>query len=89
LLNVVTGARGYPAAVLIRGSEDHLGPGILTKALGVDGSFNGTLLSPKNRLWIEPREGDGPTVRSGPRVGVDYAGEHWAKVPYRFWFSKG
>ena len=89
LLNVVTGAKGYPAAVLIRGSEEHLGPGILTKSLGVDGSFNGTLLSPKNRLWIEPREGDEPKVRSGPRVGVDYAGEHWSKVPYRFWFSKG
>ena len=65
LLNVVTGAMGYPAAVLIRGSEDHLGPGILTKALGVDGSFNGTLLSPKNRLWIEPRE-----ARMNPRLEV-------------------
>ena len=43
---MVTGAKGYPAAVLIRGSEDHLGS-ILTKALGVDGSFNGNLLSPK------------------------------------------
>lgn len=89
LLNVVTGSMGYPAAVLIRGSQEIEGPGRLTKSLGVDGSFNGSKLSKRNRLWIEPKEARVTHIRSGPRVGVDYAGEHWAKVPYRFWFSKG
>jgi len=39
MLNIVTGEEGYPAAVLIRGTEAFNGPGRLTKGLGVTGSF--------------------------------------------------
>lgn len=91
LLNVVTGPAEYPAAVLIRGVETidgvhHFnGPGKLTKALGVDGRFNGLLVSKKIGLWFEPLPlPPNWTVITTPRIGVDYAGPIWAKKPYRF-----
>ena len=40
LLNVVTGAKDYPEAVLIRGVEDHIWPGRVTKFLQIDRSLN-------------------------------------------------
>jgi DNA-3-methyladenine glycosylase len=37
MLNLVTGPIGFPAAVLIRGVEGIVGPGRLTKAIGITG----------------------------------------------------
>jgi DNA-3-methyladenine glycosylase len=70
MLNVVTEAEGFPAAVLIRaiwpveGTEvmslrrngrDTFGPGKLCQAIGIDGAENGTdLTDPASNLWIEP-----------------------------------
>ena len=87
MLNVVTCEEGYPAAVLIRGTEDFKGPGRLTKGLGVTGSFNGNNLHPQNSLWIEESEVKPQQIFAGPRIGVDYAGPEWSQKPYRFWFS--
>ena len=60
------------------------GPGTLSQALGITTSDNGVDLK-GNRIWIEDRglliHQD--SIISGPRVGVDYAGED-AKLPYRF-----
>jgi DNA-3-methyladenine glycosylase len=69
LLNVVTEAEGFPAAVLIRaiqpkeglqvirqrrGGRDTRGPAKLTRALGVDGSLNGVdLCARESGLWLE------------------------------------
>lgn len=85
MLNVVTGQKDYPAAVLIRGAGDWDGPAKLTKALAIDKSLNGLPASPSTGLWMEddglrvpPRD-----IRRTPRIGVDYAGE-WAAKPYRF-----
>lgn len=85
MLNVVTGQKGYPSAVLVRGVEGAIGPGRVTKALAIDKSLNTTAAAPISGLWIEDR---GVIVRKSqilktPRIGVDYAGE-WAKKPYRF-----
>lgn len=60
------------------------GPGTIAQALGIRTSMTGTNLT-GNRIWIEDRgivvaAGD---IRSGPRIGVDYAGED-ANRPYRF-----
>ena len=50
------------------------GPGKVTQALGLDGSFSGKPLFDAGGL--ELREGDAPArILSGPRVGIDYAGE--------------
>ena len=88
-LNVVTGAAGYPAAVLLRGAEapreglSASGPGRLGRAFGIDLSHNGMSFA-GNTLWLE--EGEPPLrgmVTRTARIGVHYAGT-WAEQKYRF-----
>jgi DNA-3-methyladenine glycosylase len=70
------------------------GPGKLTKALGIDRSFNGKHLT-GSQIWIGD---EGVSVKkqqivASPRIGIDYAGED-ALLPWRFtlagniWVSK-
>lgn len=86
LLNIVTGPKGYPAAVLIRAVSGINGPGRVTKALQIDKTFNGTIASPKIGLWVEARDTPIPAscITSLPRIGVTYAGPMWSKKLYRF-----
>jgi DNA-3-methyladenine glycosylase len=86
LLNLVTGPRGYPAAVLIRGVDGANGPGRLTKTLDIDRRLNGTACAQEGGLWIEDRGVRVPrsAIKATPRIGVDYAGPVWAKKPWRF-----
>lgn len=85
MLNIVTGPRDYPAAVLIRGVADSSGPGRLTNGFGIDRSLNAQAARRASGLWIE----SGATrvlpaaIERTPRIGVAYAGE-WAEKPYRF-----
>jgi len=60
------------------------GPGKLTKALGIDRTFNGKLLT-ENEVWIEDLQNKLPStkIKATPRIGIDYAGED-AKLPWRF-----
>ena len=88
MLNFVTGSPEYPAAVLIRGSLGVNGPGRLTKHFGIDGSFNKKCISKSSLIWVESSDIQTSKIHSGPRIGVNYAGPVWSKVPYRFWFSK-
>lgn len=87
MLNIVTGPKNYPAAVLIRGTDKVAGPGRLTKYLKIDRSFNGSLADKKSGLWIEDRgcEIKPSEIVKAPRIGVDYAGLPWAKKPWRFY----
>lgn len=62
------------------------GPGNVGRALGVDRTLNGIDLVPGDRVLVEPRSGPTPTIASGPRIGVDYAGP-WAARSMRFWIS--
>ena len=62
------------------------GPGKLCIALGIDRSLDGANLL-GDRVWLET----GQLVRrsqiaSGPRIGIDYAGE-WIDKPWRFWIK--
>lgn len=100
MLNIVTGDAGYPAAVLVRGvkrvkgrkgvkGDDELdGPGKVTKAMGIDGRFNGLPADEASRLFIEDRGIFVPdaSIRRTPRIGVSYAGA-WARKPYRFVYT--
>ena len=53
MLNIVTGGKNNPQAVLIRGVEDYPGPGKLTKSLGIDKSYYGEDLVFSERIWLE------------------------------------
>lgn len=86
MLNLVTGPRDFPNAVLIRGLEGLAGPGKLTKALGINRRFNGLAARPATGLWIDddgfrPAPGE---IEATPRIGVDFAGPEWAGKPWRF-----
>jgi DNA-3-methyladenine glycosylase len=63
------------------------GPGKLCLALGLDRTFNGEDLLGE-RVWIEDagRKVAARQISSGPRVGIDYAGEYVDK-PWRFWMK--
>jgi DNA-3-methyladenine glycosylase len=61
------------------------GPGNVGQALGVDRGLNGADLL-TGPVRVEPRVGPPPSTSTGPRVGVDYAGE-WAARPMRFWIT--
>ena len=89
MLNIVTGPEGYPAAILIRGTDKVSGPARLTKYLKIDKRFNGLLADQKSGLWIEDR---GCKIKSSeilktPRIGVNYAGPVWAKKPRRIYIQ--
>jgi DNA-3-methyladenine glycosylase len=84
MLNVVTGPKDFPQAVLIRGVEEYSGPGKLTRALGIDKSFYGEDLVLSERIWIE-ESGIKSVVKTSPRIGIDYAGEYWKAMPWRYY----
>ena len=96
MLNIVTGQREYPAAVLIRAGAYRnpetgalmrvTGPARLTKFLRVSGAQNRMRAGRANGLWFEDRGVRVPRAKimAGKRVGVDYAGEIWAAKPYNF-----
>lgn len=90
MLNLVTGPEGAPAAVLIRGVEGISGPGRVTKQLAIDRKLNRAAADPASGLWLEDRgvELSRRAVQATPRIGVDYAGEIWAKKPWRFVVKK-
>jgi len=101
LFNVVTNRADHPQGVLVRavtplrglevirqrlGRADRpSGPGLVTRALGIDRRLHDGHLLDRPPVWIE---WDGLTLEKGhmvqgPRIGVDYAGED-ALLPYRF-----
>lgn len=91
MLNAVTGAEEYPAAVLLRGCSGHVGPGRLTKALAIERAHDRTKIARPSGLWVED---DGfivpdEVVSTGPRIGIGYAGEEWMNKPYRFHWKAG
>jgi DNA-3-methyladenine glycosylase len=94
LLNFSTAGHGKPEGVLIRGvlagpegaEKPVIGPGNVTRHLGIDKTLDGADATLSRELWIEDRGVRVPAhrVRIGPRIGVDYAGPRWAAKPWRF-----
>jgi len=89
MLNIVTRESDYPAAVLLRGSDEVYGPGRLTRLLQVNLDFNRLPAIPASNLWIERGE---PIpmgrIECHPRIGVAYAGPYWSQLPWRFTWVK-
>ena len=85
MLNVVTSIEKAPQAVLIRALREVSGPGRLTRLIGVDKSYNGEDLVTSPRIGIyESGNGSLPSFTTGPRIGIDYAGEPWKSMPWRY-----
>ena len=88
MLNLVTGQKDQPEAVLIRCCEGTPGPGRLTKAMGITGSLNGSeVLSPDSELWVED-DGFSCKVRREKRVGIGYASREDQDRLWRFCMEK-
>ena len=103
ILNIVTGSKGYPAAILIRGVQGINGPARITKALNIKGKLrrrrigastetsglNGKSAVKKSGLWIEARgvKIKKSQIKKGPRIGVNYAGPIWGKKKLRFYIK--
>lgn len=102
MLNIVTGPKDYPAAVLIRGACPNAeggrveinGPGKLTKYFKINKSFNNQPANKKTGLYLT----ENPNMKSltphisrqikaTPRIGVAYAGPVWSKKKWRFYLS--
>ncbi|MBA3464242.1 MAG: DNA-3-methyladenine glycosylase [Deltaproteobacteria bacterium] len=93
MFNVVTGTEGQGQAVLIRAIAPYAGlpddpsvgrgPGKVTTALALDRSHDRRDLA-RGALYVAPAQTP-DAIATGPRVGVDYAGE-WSARPYRFWW---
>ncbi len=83
MLNFVTGRRDEPQAVLIRGLKEVTGPGRITRKLEIGSDFYGESLASSERLWIEDHD-HAITMQVGPRIGIDYAGEPWKTLPWRY-----
>ncbi len=83
LMNVITGEKEQPQGVLFRAGVNKNGPAKLTKYLRIDGSFNGQPLVGNCRIWVED-DGYRPKIITAPRVGIDYAGDYWKSIEWRF-----
>jgi DNA-3-methyladenine glycosylase len=94
MFNVVTGREGEGQAVLIRAIAPLLGlpddprigrgPGKVTTALHLDRRHDRRDLA-RGQLFIAGHTTP-PTLASGPRIGVAYAGA-WARRRLRFWWK--
>ena len=82
LLNIITGPENEPQGVLIRCCEGSDGPGKLTKALGIDLSYNDLdiLVTDRISLWKGPE----CAFEIAPRVGIGYASQEDQLRPWRF-----
>jgi DNA-3-methyladenine glycosylase len=87
LLNVVTGKKDDPQAVLIRGIEGYEGPAKLTKVMDIDKRLNNVDLTQSEEIWIED-DGYRPSYKTAKRIGIDYATEPYKSIEWRFIIDK-
>jgi len=84
LLNIVTGAKDHPEAVLIRGVEGAVGPGRATKFMKITTSDNALLLCEESGIWIEDSGEKKPKIARTARIGIDYATKADRERKWRF-----
>lgn len=85
MLNIVTGEKDNPQAILIRGVINCSGPGRVGKLLGIDKTYYGEDLTCSNKIWIEKHlEISSNNMVRKSRVGIDYAREEWKNKNWRY-----
>jgi DNA-3-methyladenine glycosylase len=92
-MNFVTQPEGQASAVLLRALEPvkniearTQGPGLLCKAMGIDGRCHGHDLLSDDLFVREAGQPHPIRIVKRPRIGVDYAG-HWARRLLRFYIQ--
>lgn len=94
MLNIVTGPKDSPEAVLIRGIEDtesgakYDGPGRVTKFMGIDRKLNGGDVVLSDEIWIESDGTPVPEYDTSARIGIDYASAEDRERPWRYTIRK-
>lgn len=83
LLNVITGEKDSPQGVLIRACEGANGPGKLTKAAGINGSFNRVNYCEESGIWLED-DGFVCDIVTDKRIGIGYASQEDRDKHWRF-----
>ena len=83
LLNIVSGEKDFPEAVLIRGVEGFNGPGKLTKKLEITKDFNYENLTTSKNIWLEYDNFVAEYITT-ERIGINYATEEYRKIKWRF-----
>ena len=86
LLNIVSGKKDEPEAVLIRGVEGATGPGRASRALEITRTLNREDLTASQHVWLED-DGFKPaqeSIQRLKRVGISYAAPEDQEKPWRF-----
>ncbi len=79
--------RRNATAAIVPDARLAAGPGLVTAAFDIDRSHTGIdLCDPASAVHLElaPPTEPAPEVLATPRIGIAYAGEPWASVPWRF-----
>lgn len=91
-MNVVTEREGHGSAVLLRAiepvqnvTEKTRGPGLLCRALQIDGRLNGHDMTSSD-FFVAAGPAESFEIVARPRIGVDYAGP-WAAELLRFYIK--
>lgn len=84
LLNIVTGPKDHPEAVLIRGVEGAVGPGRATKYMQITTADNALPLCEDSGIWIEDNDEKALKITRTARIGIDYASKRDRERKWRF-----
>ncbi len=87
MLNIVTGEKEQPEAVLIRACCEAPGPGKLTKAMGITGALNRSSVVDSDIFWIGD-DGFSCEIVPDKRVGIGYASQEDQDRLWRFKMKK-
>jgi DNA-3-methyladenine glycosylase len=86
----ITGLAQMEALRGKKGKDLSDGPAKLCQALAIDKSLNGWDVTKGKLMWLEfHRAVRADSIKSGSRIGIDYASPEDREAPRRFWIGKG